>query len=190
MIEVRTDAPTMTAERPRSADRDAPVTQAMFRKVMGRFATGVTVVTARVDGEVFGMTANAFLAGSLSPPLCAISIARAAKMHLHLEAAGCFGISFLSEEQAHLSQHFAGRKVAGVEPMFRHLGGIPVLDGGVGAVAAEIADTVDCGDHTLFIGRITALEAAEHRPLLFYSGRYATLDREQRFEDLGRHSFW
>lgn len=180
----------MTAERPRSTGSDALVTEAMFRKVMGRFATGVTVVTARLDGEVFGMTANAFLAGSLSPPLCAISIARAAKMHLHLEAAGCFGISFLSEEQAHLSQHFAGRKVAGVAPMFRYLGGIPVLAGGVGGVAAEIAHTADCGDHTLFIGRITALEAAEHRPLLFYSGRYATLDREQRFEDLGRHSFW
>jgi len=180
----------MTAERPRSARSDAPVTQAMFRKVMGRFATGVTVVTTSVCGEAFGMTANAFLAGSLSPPLCAISIARAAKMHLHLEAAGCFGVSFLSEEQAHLSQHFAGRKVAGVAPMFRNLGGIPVLAGGVGAVAAEIVHMAECGDHTLFIGRITALEAAEHRPLLFYAGRYATLDREQRFEDLGRHSFW
>jgi flavin reductase (DIM6/NTAB) family NADH-FMN oxidoreductase RutF len=164
--------------------------QALFRSVMSRFATGVTVVTASVDGEVLGMTANAFMAGSLVPPLCVISIGRAAKMHAHIQAAGRFGVSFLSEQQLHLSQHFARKGSAGVQPAFRVVGDIPVLEGGVGAVAAEVAATAACGDHTLFIGRIIAMDFAESRPLVFYGGRYATLDRERRLDDGGLHSFW
>src|SRR4051812_38865036 len=91
------------------------VPPALFRKVMSRFATGVTVITTDVGGEVFGMTANAFMAGSLTPPLCVISIARSAKMHARLVESRRFGVSFLAEPQAPLAQHFAGRAFAPVE---------------------------------------------------------------------------
>jgi flavin reductase (DIM6/NTAB) family NADH-FMN oxidoreductase RutF len=166
------------------------VPAAQFRKVMSRFATGVTVVTTDVDGEVFGMTANAFMAGSLTPPLCVISIARGAKMHARLAESQKFGVSFLSEQQAPLAQHFAGRAFAPVEPVFRRLGEVSVLAGSVGVVAADIVSMSECGDHTIFFGHIAQLAVEEHAPLLFYSGRYAALDREQRLEQLGPQSFW
>jgi flavin reductase (DIM6/NTAB) family NADH-FMN oxidoreductase RutF len=156
---------------------------------MGRFATGVTVVTTVVGGEIFGMTANAFMAGSLSPPLCVVSIGRSTKMHDRLFAAGRFGVSILSEDQADLSQHFADRPVRNVVPDFRFHGHVPVLEG-VGAVAAYILNTVECGDHTLFVGQIEFMQAHERQPLLFYGGRYAVLDREQRLDHTAPHSFW
>jgi flavin reductase (DIM6/NTAB) family NADH-FMN oxidoreductase RutF len=171
-------------------DDVATVPPALFRKVMGRFATGVTVVTTDIGGEVFGMTANAFMAGSLTPALCVISIARGAKMHVRLEESRKFGVSFLGEQQAPLAQHFAGRAFAPVEPKFRRLGDVPVLAGSVGVIAADIVSTAECGDHTLFVGQIAQLATEEHAPLLFYGGRYAALDREQRLEHLGPQSFW
>lgn len=164
--------------------------QKTFRRVMGRFATGVTVVTTVVEGEIFGMTANAFMAGSLSPPLCVVSIGRTAKMHARLEAAGAFGVSFLSEAQSELSQHFAGRPLPGISPGFRFHAGVPVLEGSAGVVAVDLVDTADCGDHTLFVGRIKYMRAGERQPLLFYGGRYTVLDREQRLEHAAPHSFW
>src|SRR5688500_8077848 len=85
--------------------------QRLFRQVMGRFATGVTVVTTRLNGETFGMTANAFMAGSLEPMLCVVSINHAAQMHGRLRAAGHYGVSFLTDGQQHLAAHFAGKGI-------------------------------------------------------------------------------
>ena len=177
---------------PEALVRDAvnALPPALFRKVMSRFATGVTVITTDVGGDVFGMTANAFMAGSLSPPLCVISIGRAAKMHARLTATRKFGVSFLGEEQAALAQHFAGRAFAPVEPIFHRLGDVSVLAGSVGALAADVVGTTECGDHTLFLGNITQLAYEDDTPLLFYGGRYAALDQELRLEQLGPQSFW
>jgi flavin reductase (DIM6/NTAB) family NADH-FMN oxidoreductase RutF len=177
---------------PEAAVRSAlnAVTPALFRKVMSRFATGVTVITTEVDGAVFGMTANAFMAGSLAPPLCVISIGRGAKMHARLVATKRFGVSFLNEDQAPLAQHFAGRAFAPVEPVFRRLGEVSVLAGSVGVLAADIVGTAECGDHTLFVGQVAQLAYVDDKPLLFYGGRYAALDQEQRLEQLGPQSFW
>jgi len=166
------------------------MTDQLFRRVMGRFATGVTVVTTSLDGEVFGMTANAFMAGSLAPPLCVVSIGRAARMHARLSAAGFFGVSFLSHEQRPVSDHFAGRQVLQAPPALRYLGHVPLLAGAVGLVSAEVVDTADCGDHTLFIGRVLEMQADDDEPLLFYAGRYADLDRARRIEDVQAFAFW
>jgi flavin reductase (DIM6/NTAB) family NADH-FMN oxidoreductase RutF len=96
----------------------------------------------------------------------------------------------LSEDQAPVAQHFAGRAYAPVEPVFRRLGEVLVLAGSVGVVAADIVGAAECGDHTIFTGRVQQLAVEEHAPLLFYGGRYAALDREQRLEQLGPQSFW
>lgn len=157
---------------------------------MSRFATGVTVITTELDGEICGMTANAFMAGSLAPPLCVISIGRHAKMHGRLLAAARFGVSFLSEQQAPLAQHFAGRAFAPLQPRFRRLADVPVLTGSVGTVVADVVNTAQCGDHTLFIGRIAELAVEDRAPLVFHGGRYGTLDCEQRLEHLATHAFW
>lgn len=163
---------------------------ATYRQVMGRFATGITVITTRVDGRVHGMTANAFMAGSLEPPLCLISVRREARIHGLLRTSGCFGVSVLGEDQQHLSNHFAGRRLPGVHPEFETLGGVPVLERAVAVVAAEVVEAVDCGDHTLFVGHIREMECVSKAPLLFYGGRYARVDRGQPIEEFVPHTFW
>ncbi|HEU4618925.1 MAG TPA: flavin reductase family protein [Gammaproteobacteria bacterium] len=168
----------------------AGVDERSFRRVMGRFATGVTVVTTVAEGEVFGMTANAFMAVSLHPPLCAVSVGRAANMHAHLAAAGFYGVSFLGEDQQHLSNHFAGRRLVGLHPEFRYVCGAPVLAGALAVVVADLEDAWDCGDHTFFIGRTRFLEEREGRPLVFYGARYAALDRAHRIEETQPPAFW
>jgi flavin reductase len=151
--------------------------QRLFRQVMGRFATGVTVVTTRIGTETFGMTANAFMAGSLEPMLCVVSINRTSRMHGRLLQAGHYGVSFLSQEQQHLAGHFAGKRLEGVAPDFELHGHTPIIKRALGAVTADIVDTAESGDHTLFIGRIQELVmGTTARPLLFFGGRYGRLD--------------
>lgn len=163
---------------------------ALYRQVMGRFATGITVITTRIDGRVHGMTANAFMAGSLNPPLCLISVRHEAKLHAMLRASGRYGVSVLSEEQQYLSNHFAGRSIPGVRPEFDALAGVPVLARAVAVIAAEVVETLECGDHTLFVGRIRGMECESRQPLLFHAGRYARVDRDQPIEEFVPHTFW
>lgn len=156
---------------------EQPLSTQLFRQVMGRFATGVTVITTTVEDQVYGMTANAFMAGSLEPMLCVVSINHTAQMHARLRAAGHFGVSFLSQEQQHLAAHFAGKRLERLIPAFELRGRTPILQRAVAAVTADVVDTASCGDHTLFIGSITSLNLGEAtRPLLFHGGRYARLD--------------
>ncbi len=169
---------------------DGRIEPALFRQVMASFATGVTVVTTAQAGEIHGMTANAFMSGSLEPPLCVVSVAKRARMHGHLLASRRFGISFLSEGQEQLSNHFAGRPVPGLRPEFATLGEAPVLAKAAGWLAADLHATPDCGDHTLFIGRIRQLRASHLRPLLYVAGHYASLGRGQPRATEEPPEFW
>jgi flavin reductase (DIM6/NTAB) family NADH-FMN oxidoreductase RutF len=169
---------------------DEPPTTALFRQVMGRFATGVTVITTTVDDQVYGMTANAFMAGSLEPMLGVISVNRAAQMHDRLTRAQHFGVSLLSEWQQHLSAHFGGRRLEKLRPEFAFLGTTPVVARAIASLAATVVDTADCGDHTLFIGRLTQLATAPGRPLIYYGGRYARVDSSHGGESVAPPEFW
>jgi len=165
--------------------------QRLFRQVMGRFATGVTVVTTQIGTETFGMTANAFMAGSLDPMLCVISINHAAQMHGRLRQAGHYGVSFLSQEQQHLAAHFAGKRLAGLAPEFELHGRTPILKRALASVTAEIVDTAECGDHTLFVGSINGLVLGSSAPpLLFFGGRYARLDTRASIDGAEPPEFW
>ena len=184
----RLSAMTAKPIEPSAAPTDA---QRLFRQVMGRFATGVTVVTTSVAGDIFGMTANAFMAGSLEPLLCVVSIGRSTQMHSRLQAAGHYGVSFLSQEQQHFAAHFAGRPLEKLTPAFDLCGRTPVLKRAVATITADIVETTSCGDHTLFIGRITSMSAADAaRPLLFYAGRYAQIDWRNPIENVEPPEFW
>lgn len=147
----------------------------LFRRVMGRFATGVTVITAEAEGGVRGMTANAFMSGSLSPPLCIISVSKKAKLHGTLEASKHFGVSMLAQGQEAISRHFAGQGPTEPELLFEHMAGVPVLANVCAALAAEIEARHDCGDHHLLVGRVLALRDDGRLPLVFQAGQYATL---------------
>jgi flavin reductase len=149
-----------------------PVDAKLFRSVMGRFATGVTVITAETDGVVRGMTANSFMSVSLAPPLCLVSIAVNAHMHKHLLVAGRFGVSILAEGQEQLSLHFAGRGREHLPVNFEHIANTPVLKHASAVIVALTQACHACGDHTLFVGRLVHLLDHGKEPLVYYAGKY------------------
>lgn len=161
-----------------------------FRAVLGRFATGIVVLSARAGGVCHAMTANAFMSGSLEPPLVVISIARQARMHAVLEQSPAFGVAILTQEQEAHSRHFARQPTGGCDPQFRELAGVPVLESGVARLAARIVRRHECGDHSLFVGSVAALELDEGQddPLLFYAGRYAKLVSTRQVADADAES--
>jgi flavin reductase (DIM6/NTAB) family NADH-FMN oxidoreductase RutF len=145
----------------------------LFRRVMGSFASGVTVVTTVADGHVRGMTVSAFMSGSLEPPLCVISIRKAARMHPLLIAARHFGVSILAKTQERISKHFAGTPNADLVPDVTWAGRTPLIANASAVIAADLQAHYDCGDHTLLIGRIRHMAVAGFAPLLVHEGRYA-----------------
>lgn len=155
--------------------KSAAIDHALFRKVMGSFASGVTVITTETRGEVRGMTANAFMSVSLEPALCAISVATRARIHPCLIEAGHFGVSILARDQERLSTHFAGGPVADTAPEFTRVGRTPLLANASAVIAADVDARHDCGDHSIFVGRILHLQAFGRAPLIVHEGMYASL---------------
>jgi flavin reductase (DIM6/NTAB) family NADH-FMN oxidoreductase RutF len=145
-----------------------------YRRLMGRFATGVTIITG-VDGDrVHGMTANGFMSVSLDPPLVLISIGCHSHMHSVLTDTDRYGVSVLAEHQDDISAHFAGRPLDQL-PDFVWSDDVPFVAGALGHIGSEIVDRHPAGDHTLFIGRVLHLADFTGRPLLFHGGRYDQL---------------
>jgi flavin reductase len=149
----------------------------VLRAALGRFATGVIVLSTGPRPRPHAMTANAFMSGSLEPPLVVVSVGKKARMHGRLATARRFGISILDQAQEAASRHFAGQAVAGFTPSFAELGGVPVLTGAAVVIAARVKHRYGCGDHTLYVGEVERLAVKEVAPpLLYYAGRYATVD--------------
>jgi len=161
--------------RQKSKDETGAIDHTLFRRVMSSFATGVTVISTEIRGEIRGMTANAFMSGSLDPPLCVISVGTRARLHPCLIEAGHFGVSILAKDQEKLSTHFSGGPVADLAPEFLRVGRTPLLANASAIIAAGVVARHDCGDHTLFIGRIVHLTAFARPPLVVHEGRYASL---------------
>ncbi len=143
-----------------------------FRNTLGRFATGVTVVTSMVNDKIHGMTASAFLSVSLDPPLVLVSVDKRAHLHNMLSQGSRYGVSILNQDQAAYSQHFAGFGAPDLVPEFVWEEGIPLLKEALGHVIANVVDAHEAGDHTLFIGRVEYLDWAEGDPLLYFRGKY------------------
>lgn len=152
-----------------------PIDPRAFRNTMGRFATGITIITAHQHGETHGMTANGFLSVSLDPPLILVSIGHRARMHQILQQHDWYGVSLLTHEQQALSQHFAGRPVEGLEIPFVWQGQQPLIAGALAHIAARIVQRIPAGDHTLYLAEVTYLEHQDAAPLLFYAGHYHQL---------------
>ena len=151
-----------------------------FRQLLGRFATGVTVVTSRAPkGEPIGMTASSVASVSLDPPLVLVSVEKVHDMHEALENGTHFVLNILSSEQEALSRRFAGEdpdRFRGVSYRENERG-IAVLDGVVAHIECEKRAAVPGGDHTIFIGLVVGGNATDKRPLLYYRGGYAGLSR-------------
>ncbi|WP_161882200.1 flavin reductase family protein [Deinococcus alpinitundrae] len=150
-----------------------------FRQTLGRFASGVTIITAAHAGEKRGMTANAFVSVSLTPPLILVGVDKRASMHSVLEEVQRFGVSVLSVAQRPLSDHFAGRHSAGKPqaadvPWFDHEG-LPLIAGAVAQLVCRKHSAVDAGDHTLFVGEVEYSRYTDDDPLIYFRGDYHEL---------------
>ena len=152
-----------------------------FRSVLGRFASGITVITAiDADGRDVGMTVSAFSSVSLQPPLVQACVDRAASMFDALQHAERFGVNVLAAEQEALSRRFAA-----VESSHRFEGigyvrgesGVVLLEDALAHMECTVVSRFDAGDHMLFVGEVERATARDARPLLYYRGGYAQLER-------------
>lgn len=145
-----------------------------FRRALGHFATGVTVITAQCDGQLAGMTANSFSSVSLDPPLVLWSIGKSSHSLPLFEKAGSFAINVLAADQLDLASRFArsgADKFSGV-PWHPGIGGAPCLPGAAATFECRKHAVVDAGDHFILLGRVERYTHADRDPLLFSHGRF------------------
>jgi flavin reductase (DIM6/NTAB) family NADH-FMN oxidoreductase RutF len=152
---------------------------------MGRFATGVTIVTVDLDGEVHGMTANAFASVSLDPMLVLVCVDHTTRTQAHLHAKKRFGINVLREDQRTISEYYArterDHEHAEVEAgarFERTQHGTPVLQGALAYLECRLRSAEEAGDHTVFIAEVEDVVVREGEPLLFFRGKYRKVGEE------------
>ena len=150
-----------------------------FRAALGRFASGITVITVKTsDGTVHGMTASAFCSVSLRPPLVLVCVDHLAETYLHLRERGEFGVSVLKQEHEALSEFFADPE-RNPDSAYR-LGvryqamksGIPVLENALSTLDCRVVAAHSAGDHTIFVAEVREIQLGEGQPLLYFRGRY------------------
>jgi flavin reductase (DIM6/NTAB) family NADH-FMN oxidoreductase RutF len=165
-----------------------------YREVLGRFVTGVTVVTALDDTrdgrgpQPWGTTVNSFTSVSLEPPLVLVSIGHERSIHPLIERTGRFAVNVLGEDSVAISDCFAGApselpREAFCNAPYR-LGescGLPILDAAIAWVGCAVERVIEAGDHTLYIGRVVESGVADERgwPLLYYRRRYLNIEHAE-----------
>jgi flavin reductase (DIM6/NTAB) family NADH-FMN oxidoreductase RutF len=150
-----------------------------FRKAMGCFATGVTIITVDLEGQVHGMTANAFASVSLDPMLVLVCVDHSTRTHAHLHAKKRFGINVLGEGQQAISEYYArpdrshehAETEAGAR-FDRTRQGTPMLHGSLAYLECRLHSAQEAGDHTIFIAEVEDVIVREGDPLLFFRGKY------------------
>ncbi|HEY0974898.1 MAG TPA: flavin reductase [Solimonas sp.] len=186
----------MSARPPNSSSGDAQTGPGFdpgeFRKALGSFATGVTIITTRApDGTPLGMTVNSFNSVSLNPPLVLWSIAHSS---MNLEAfrkATHWAVHILSTEQEELSGRFARRgedKFAGLETD-TGADGIPLLRGCTARFECKTAFQYGGGDHDILVGEVLAFDRSETAPLVFHGGKYAHATRREPISSKPRSAY-
>ncbi|MBN9623319.1 MAG: flavin reductase [Actinobacteria bacterium] len=155
-------------------DRDA------FRDVVGRLASGVTILTAHSQGHDFGMTASAVVSLSLEPPMMLACVHRKAPTRQAISDSGTFAINVLDENQAHIAERFgapADDKFSGLE-LERGAGEVPVLAGALAHLECSVVEDVEGGTHSVFLAKVDLAEAREGAPLAYFRGQFGRLELE------------
>ncbi len=158
---------------------------AEFRRAMGCFATGVTIITLDLEGEVHGMTANAFASVSLDPLLVLVCVDHSARTHAHMHAKKRFGVNILAEDQRELSEYYAlpvnahERAEEAARARFdRTEKGTPILHGALAYLECRLQWAQEAGDHTIFIAEVEDVVVRPGEPLLFFRGKYAKIGED------------
>jgi flavin reductase (DIM6/NTAB) family NADH-FMN oxidoreductase RutF len=156
------------------------IDQDSFRAVLGRFASGVTVVTALDrSGHDQGMTVSAFCSLSLDPPLILFCVDHTASMYESLKTVPGFIVNILSENQEPLARRFSGpdpNRFDGIG-FARGVSGVAILDDVLGYLECKRVAVHPGGDHSIYVGEVEVARSKEGRPLLYYRGGYAQLER-------------
>lgn len=149
-----------------------------FRRALGHFASGVTVVTSRCeDGIQRGITVSAFSSLSLDPPLILICIDKKASLHDHLKEGRHFVVNILAEDQELVSRRFASKDADRFEGLGYREGdtGAALINGVLAAIECRIIHIYPGGDHTIVVGEVIATHVSEGRPLAYFRGGYVLL---------------
>ena len=149
-----------------------------FRRALGRFASGVTVITTRdASGRLHGITVSAFCSVSLEPPLISVCIEKNTGSHYAFLESAAFVVNILEANQQALSDRFAARIPNKFEGVAYRAGinGLPVLDGSLANLECVLINSFDAGDHTIFVGQIENSLVSEGAPLVYFQGNYRTL---------------
>lgn len=153
------------------------IEQDTFRRVLGHFASGVTVVTVAHENTLHGITVSSFASLSLHPPLVLICIDKLVGSHATLQAAGHFAVNILAEDGEDLSRHFASREPDKFKGIAYQPGsnGDPLLDKALATIECRITQQADGGDHTIFMGEVLAAATKPGKPLIYYRSGYHEL---------------
>lgn len=161
-----------------------------FRRSLGQYPTGVTVIAARDGAELLGMAVNSFAAVSLEPPLVLWSIRRASRSAAAFLRCGHFAVSILADDQIEVAQRFG----AGAPDRFEQvcwrsgLGGAPLIDGAIAHLECRLATTHDGGDHHVLIGEVLRHTRLPGEPLVFAQGQYAVTQNHPQLSTLAPNS--
>lgn len=157
-----------------------------FRSIIGHFATGVTVITSRAGEQFQGMTANAVTSLSLDPLMILVCVDRGTHSHRLLEEGGAFAVNILGAHQEDVSRLFARRAEPEIGALrgqaFRTgVTGVPLLEDCVAYIECHVADVLEGGDHSIFLGEVVDAGVVNEAvpPLLFYRGQYRALVPEE-----------
>lgn len=153
-----------------------------FRAALGRFASGVTVITSKdAGGGLHGITVSAFCSVSLDPPLVLICIDKNTGTHHALQETDAFVVNVLSDDQQHLSDRFASYLPHKFDQVAHTLGinDLPVITDALANLECVIVQRFDGGDHTIYVGQIERATVGDGEPLIYFHGNYRKLKTEQ-----------
>jgi flavin reductase (DIM6/NTAB) family NADH-FMN oxidoreductase RutF len=163
------------------------ISRELYRRVMGSFPTGITVITAeREPGQVHGMTANSFASVSIDPLLILVCIDQAATLLTFVKTQRRFGVNILKDSQEEISRYFAKPQEQEDPAEEARLGvrytwtetGIPLLADALAHISCNVVAEYMSGDHTIFVGEVESLELKDGEPLLYHRGKYSGLPKQ------------
>ena len=174
-----------------------PVDRERFRSVMGRFASGVTIITTRYEGSDYGLTASAVSSLSLDPPMLLICVNKTSNTRAAIALSGVFAVNILHETQSEIARHFATaspNKFDGLSVSYGALG-VPLLGDMLATLECRVTAEVPGGTHSVFLAEVYRAQASEGMPLTYFRGRMgrfaftnidteASLWREMQWEDV------
>ncbi len=155
-----------------------PITNDEFRRALGHFASGVTVVCTRdKNGKLHGLTVSAFTSVSLDPPLVLVCIDKNRSSYQAFAESSLFSVNVLADDHELVSRRFASNGLGKFEGVAHRIGkdGMPVLNGALANLECRVVHAYEGGDHTIFVGQVETTHVKDGRPLIYFRGGYARL---------------